>query len=135
MNRNLIILRGVSGSGKTTFCDLIGGNKIVCCADDFFLGPHGNYIFDITKLGFAHKWCQQRFDKALLNEKIDTIVIANTNTKTGEWSYYEERALEAGLTVTFVVLENRHGNGSIHNVPIETLERQENTIRQNLKLR
>ena len=42
--RNLIILRGVSGSGKTTFCNLIKGTKVVCCADDFFIDADGTII-------------------------------------------------------------------------------------------
>jgi hypothetical protein len=46
-----------------------------------------------------------------------------------------EKAEKAGLTVSYVVLENRHGNKDIHNVPEDTLVKQEQSIRDNLKLR
>lgn len=133
--RNLIILRGVSGAGKSTFCNLIGGNKVVCCADDFFTDIHGNYKWYPDGLGKAHKYCAEQFDKALDDDTIDNIIIANVNAKPADWKYYVDKATEQGLKVTFVVLENRHGNKDIHSVPFETLERQENTIKQNLKLR
>jgi predicted kinase len=135
MTRNLIILKGVSGSGKSTFANLIAYPCCICCADDFFVDKQGNYNFDVTKLGYAHKACQNKFDDAIKDPIITNIVIANTNTKASEYKYYVEQAEKAGLTITYVVLENHHGNQNIHGVPTEVLERQENAIRQNLKLR
>jgi len=134
-NRNLIILKGVSGSGKTTFANLIAYPCCICCADDFFVDAHGNYNFDIAKLGLAHKVCQLKFDEAVKDPIITNIVIANTNTKPADYKYYVEKAEKHGLTVSYVVLENRHGNKDIHNVPEETLVKQEQAIRDNLKLR
>lgn len=133
--RNLIILRGVSGSGKTTFCNLIGGNTVVCCADDFFTDENGNYKWYAEGLGKAHKYCAEKFDDALYNDTIDTIIVANVNAKPSDWKYYVDKATKYGLKITYVVLENRHGNKDVHSVPFETLERQEKTIRENLKLR
>lgn len=135
MTRNLIILRGVSGSGKSTFANLIAYPCCICTADDYFTDKDGNYNFDATKLWDAHKACQAKFDDALKDPIITNIVIANTNTKASDYKYYVEKAEKAGLTISYVVLENRHGNKDIHGVPEETLERQENAIRQNLKLR
>lgn len=133
--RNCIILRGCSGSGKSTFANLIAYPCCICTADDFYVDKDGNYNFDPNKLGLAHKACQAKFDDALKDEVITNIVIANTNTKSSDYKYYVDKAEKAGLTVTYVVLENRHGNKDIHNVPEETLQRQENTLRENLKLR
>jgi predicted kinase len=135
MKRNLIILKGVSGSGKSTLAHLIAYPCCICTADDFYTDKQGNYNFDPTKLGQAHKACQAKFDEAIKDEVITNIVIANTNTKPSDYKYYVDKAEKAGLKVTYIVLENRHGNKDVHNVPEEALQRQEQAIRDNLKLR
>lgn len=132
--RNLIILKGVSGNGKSTFANLVAEPKVICTADDYFTDANGNYNFDATKLGAAHGACKAKFDNSLNDDAIENIVIANTNTKPSEWKYYAEKAEQAGLRVIHIVLEKHHNNASIHNVPIETLNRQEASIRQHLKL-
>lgn len=133
--RNLIILKGVSGGGKSTFANLIAYPCCVCTADDFFVDKEGNYNFNVNQLGLAHKSCQAKFDDALKDDVITNIVIANTNTKPSDYKYYVDKAEKAGLNIFYVVLENRHGNKDVHNVPEETLQRQEKSIRDNLKLR
>lgn len=135
MQRNLIILKGVSGSGKSTFSGLISEPKIICTADDFYTDKQGNYNFDPTKLGQGHKACQAKFDEAIKDQVITNIVIANTNTKPSDYKYYVDKAEKAGLKVTYVVLENRHGNKDVHNVGEDVLQRQEKNLRDNLKLR
>lgn len=133
--RNLIILKGVSGSGKSTFANLIAYPACICTADDFFIDKDGNYNFDPAKLGQAHKACQAKFDDALKDDIITNIVIANTNTKPSDYKYYVDKAEKAGLRVFYVVMENRNNTKDVHNVPDEALERQEKAIRDNLKLR
>jgi 2',3'-cyclic-nucleotide 3'-phosphodiesterase/NEDD4-binding protein 2 len=132
--RNLIILKGVSGAGKTTFCDLIAGPKVVICADDFFY-EEGVYQFDGNYIGQAHAECRAKFDRWLNDDVITNIIISNTNTKPSDYKYYVDQANAKGLRITYVVLENRHGNKNVHDVPEHVLERQEQNIRQNLKLR
>lgn len=130
--RNLIILRGVSGSGKTTFCNLMP-DAVVCCADDYFTDKDGNYNWYPEGLGKAHGYCWNKFVDACVSH--DNIIVANVNAKPSDWNKYVNQAETLGFIVTFIVLENRHGGKDIHNVPLETLDRQEKTIRENLKLR
>lgn len=134
MNK-LILLRGVSSSGKSTFANYLSdldSNSVICCADDYFY-REGQYCFDFAKLGEAHKTCKEKFKKAIDN-KIETIIIANTNTKPSEFSFYEEYARENGYLIISLVVEKRHENKNAHNVPQETLNRQESNIRNSLKL-
>lgn len=133
MQRNVIILRGVSGSGKSTFAKLFS-NSCICTADDFFYDKDGNYKFDATKLDRAHASCRDKFDDAVKDPTVDNIVIANTNTKPYDYSYYANQGKKHGMNVFFVILENRHGNINVHNVPEVSLQKQHDAIMRDIKL-
>lgn len=112
---------------------MISEPKVVCTADDYF-EKDGEYKFDVTQLGDAHNGCQRKFDDALNNQNVKNIVVANTNIKPKDFEYYEKKAQEAGVRVVYVVLEKRHENVNIHNVPQNVLDRQHSELQQNLKL-
>lgn len=137
MKPNIIILRGVAGSGKSSVAELFANPLKICCADDYFTDENGNYNFDPHKLKDAHAYCRAEFDEALNNDFgfYRNIVVANTNTKESDWKYYEDRAKDKGCKVFFIVVENRHGNGSIYGVPEETLDIMEERVKNSLKLR
>lgn len=134
--KDVIILRGVSGSGKSTAAEVIANRHgwVICCADDYFV-KDGVYTFDWEKLNRAHDWCFEVFMSALREPYCEGIVIANTNTRPREMRPYEEAAAKYGARVIRLVVENTHGNKSVHGVDEVTLEKQENRLRQNLTLR
>lgn len=121
--KDLIILRGLPGSGKSTFADLLSGgdSSIVCCADDFFM-VDGEYKFDINMLGRAHKSCEKKC-RGLMIHNEPRIIVANTGTTEKEINTYINMAEEYGYRVFSVVVENRHEGVSVHGVPEETLQR------------
>lgn len=133
----VVVLRSVSGGGKSTFADYIltlsKNDAKICCADDYF-EKDGEYRFDITKLGAAHEWCRNQFS-SLIELGAQDIVVANTNCSEKEFSFYKDTAEENGYRVFVVVIENRHGNKDIHGVPDVTLAHQENKLRNSIKLR
>ena len=133
MQKQIIILRGIGNSGKSSFCELIAEPKIVCCAD-FFFEEDGNYNFDPSKLGLAHAKCRDDFDDALKNLDIINIIIANTNTKPSDYSYYVTQGEKVGARITYVILEKRHNGVNDHNLPQHVLERQANSLKQDVKL-
>ena len=47
MERNLIIVRGIPGSGKTTFAEMIC--KVVFSADDYHTDKDGNYNWKLLQ--------------------------------------------------------------------------------------
>ncbi len=132
LNKTMIILRGLPGSGKSTFAKLLeimngvgmdGSRRvIVCCADDYMVDKAGNYQFDPKKLGFAHQSCREKAEWCADNS-VPTIVIANTNTKRDEFKDYEKIAEEHGYTVFVLTVNNMHGSKSVHNVPDESLQK------------
>ncbi len=135
--KTVIILRSVSGAGKSTFANLLkdsmpSGLCEICCADDYLM-IDGKYIWTPERAGMAHKKCQEKF-KDCIDMDIEIIIVANTNTKPREWKYYTDLAARNCYKVTYVILENRHGNKNVHDVPDEALQRQKNSILENLSL-
>lgn len=118
----LIIVRGLPGSGKTTLANRIGAsiqsNWTHYEADMFFMDDKGNYKWDRTKLREAHEWClvQTRED---INRGY-TVIVSNTFTTRRELKPYFDIALEYFITPTVITCENDWG--SIHNVPLETMD-------------
>lgn len=144
-NKVCIILRGVSGSGKTTVSEYLSylynrgiptENKlcVVCSADEYFVNENGEYKFDRQKIGHAHNYCRNKFENAL-NLNAELIVISNTNCSEKEIQPYIDRAREANYSIISLVIENRHGSENIHGVPIDTLNGQEQRLKNSIKLK
>jgi hypothetical protein len=135
--KNIIILRSAANAGKTTFANLLCQHVgyVQVCADDYFYDSDGKYNFDPTKLGEAHAQCKRKFLEYLQEPSVKTIVVANTNTKFSEYGWYEECGKKAGAMVFFLVMENRHGNTNSHGVPDYVLDRHDQNIRNDLKLK
>jgi predicted kinase len=119
MKQTLILIRGLPGSGKTTFAKSIC--NLVVSADDFFTDDEGNYNFDVTKLSLAHDWCYSQV--AFHLSYGHSVAVANTFTQEWEMQRYFDLAEEYRIPVFSVIVENRHGNESIHDVPKETIEK------------
>jgi uridine kinase len=137
MKKTVWILRGCSGAGKDFVTTKLTRNIgwVAVSADDFFTDKEGNYNWDVNKLGLAHTTCMHNFKEALKESTVTDIIVNNTNTKVKDFGYYETEAKNFDADVIFLVVENRHGGSNVHSVPLETLERQEKAIRENLKLR
>lgn len=138
--KTCIILRGLPGSGKSSFARFIRDSDPHRClveivsADDYFTDIEGNYNFEIGKLDEAHAWCAARAH-AEFADNTDIVIIDNTNCRVEEFNWYKETAEEHGYQVFVVLVENHHGNKSIHAVPERTLVRREALLRNSIKLR
>jgi len=121
MNKILIIVRGIPGSGKSSFAELISFGKNICTADDYFM-VNGEYKYDGSKQGNAHAFCQYKC-KVLMEENTIQIVVANTSVTEKELKPYYDLAKEFNYKVFSVIVENRHEGQSIHNVPEEVIEK------------
>ena len=117
MVNQVVLMRGISGSGKSTYIKnhLPGAN--VCSADHFFMDKHGTYNFDRFKLGEAHRWCYRKFLTAL-SQGHPLIVLDNTNTQLFQfygyaqaaWAHnYEVRAVRMDTPVEIAAARNLHG--------------------------
>ena len=124
--KNLILLRGLPGSGKSTVAKMLV-NKDYCHkeADMFFVDREGNYKFEPSKIKDAHAWCQEEVE-FLLRLEHTPVVVSNTFTQEWELHPYYELAIKYGYYVTCIVVENRHGNKSVHGVPEDKVEQMKN---------
>ena len=139
MTRSLILVRGLPGSGKNTFAELMAKlfmDKVgpfdypVLSADDYFMTKKG-YEFDKSKIKSAHDYCHK---KTLGYMKIgrQKIFVANTFTEEWEMEEYYKLAKKYDYTVFSIIIENRHDGKNVHDVPKENIEAMKN--RFNIKL-
>lgn len=121
-NQILIIVRGIPGSGKSTFAKEIVKmfpDDSVHWESDMFFMHNGVYCWKPDKIHLAHRWCQQKVEKSF--DAVDIVVVSNTFTTESEMKSYLDFAKENGISVQIVRMENRFENE--HGVPDSTLEK------------
>lgn len=126
----VIILRGISGSGKTTYHKQHYPNAYVCSADNYFLDGDGNYNFDAKLLGEAHKGCMTTFLTIMKNKKYvpkDTVVVIdNTNIELHDLTPYLRVAESYNCEVEIIRIEcdpECAFKRNMHKVPNATIQR------------
>lgn len=130
MNKYLFLIRGIPGSGKTSFAKTIWSDYVIVEADKFF-EKDGEYKFDPTKLKDAHQWCKDTVEQFMKDNELNhqfypEIVVSNTFTQEWEMQPYIDLANKYGYKIFSLIVENRHGNKSVHNVPDETIQKMIN---------
>jgi predicted kinase len=128
--KTLLLVRGLPGSGKTTFAETLVGKDNVYSADDFFTDSEGGYYYNPSRIQEAHLFClgnvKQRMIHDTDNAFTSTIAVANTFTQEWEMEKYYIIAKQYGYTVHTIVVENRHGGKNVHDVPDEKIETMRN---------
>lgn len=82
------------------------------------------YRFNPERLYHAHRWCLEGTDAWM--EVGVPMVVSNTFTTEKELKPYLDLAAKWGYSVTTLIVENRHGNPSVHDVPEETMTKMRN---------
>lgn len=119
----LYLIRGVPGSGKSTFarqlliCEVV---EHVFEADDYFIDENGAYEFNPFKLGEAHEQCQTYTKYALSVGR--SVAVSNTSCAEWEVETYQNIAAEYGARFVSIIVENRHGNQNIHGCSEDKVE-------------
>ena len=134
-NKQLYIMRGLPGSGKSTLARSL--SDIIFSTDDFFM-KDGVYVFDFKKIGVAHKWNQERCEKALDKGK-NPVVVDNTNTKSSELKPYVQAGIKNQYNITICepdaphswdvdVLVQRNQHGATEEIIRKMLARYEKDL-------
>jgi predicted kinase len=129
--KTLYLIRGLTGSGKTTLADMIGEglwlehelSAQTVSTDDYWTRPDGEYRFDASQLKKAHAYIQDTVRGYMkgLHEHVDAVIVHNTFSCNWEMKPYKDMAREYGWSV--FVIECQNDFGSTHDVPDEVRER------------
>ena len=119
--KRVVIMRGLSGSGKSTFASEIAcesEHAVIVSADHFFeIGLNREYHFDVMKLGKAHQACFRNFMEAV-DDGVELIIVDNTNSSdmeispyylAGESFGYDVSILEIVCDAELAASRNSHG--------------------------
>ena len=137
MYKELVILRGVSGSGKSTRAkeiikqSAVKSTTYICSADDYFIDrASGDYNWDPKKLGVAHAWCKTKAETAM-DLGINIVILDNTNTVEWEYKPYVELAEHFGYEVEVEKVGQLdesnlkvYANRNKHGVSLEAIRKQ-----------
>lgn len=112
---DLILVRGLPGSGKSTFATMLAKEHgyMHMEADMYFLNSDNEYQFDASKLGQAHAWCLET-TRMLLKRRYKVVV---SNTFTRFWEL--EKYLKLDTEVKILKATGEYPN--IHGVPKDTV--------------
>ena len=113
----LYLIRGLPGSGKSTFARKFEDFRHLE-ADMYFINGKGEYVFDASKIKDAHDWCKSTA-KAFLSEG-QNVIISNTFTRAWELSGYIETLEEYTSRIKVYKVIGNFKN--IHNVPEEAIK-------------
>lgn len=124
--RHLLILRGISGAGKSTFVKKVQTrfpSLVHASADFVHLDGAGVYRFDPSKLSEGHNHCFRTAVEAMQRLE-NMVVVDNTNTQTWEMAPYILAGQAYGykihlirLTVAVDVAAKRN----VHGVPFHSI--------------
>lgn len=119
----LIIVRGLPGSGKSTFVKNYmsthsSTNYIHFEADQFFI-RNGEYKFDGSLIKKAHEWCFYNVLQALQNG--NNVIVSNTFVARWEMAKYLEIVGYVPVNITIINIRSQYQN--IHDVPNEVVQK------------
>lgn len=130
----LIILRGVSGSGKSTFAEWLVKNLVIRStvknyyhydletkkfeADQWFID--NDEPWNPRYLSTAHEWCMAEVRKSLQDGYIT--IVSNTTTTKKELDPYIKIATDLGIQCFVLVTDGDYEN--VHDVPDKKVRQQ-----------
>lgn len=125
MPKTLYLIRGISGSGKSSLAAALTEYAI---ASDDMPGLYEGGVYQIDLQAKSHRWCLDSIE-LWMYEGRERVAAANTFVKQKYFEEYLKLAAKYGYAVQIihcegVLLPEGTQATSIHNVPPEVLRRQ-----------
>lgn len=126
--KRCFIMRGVSGSGKTTEAlrRLAGNKGMIHSTDFYFTDSKGVYFFEASKLAENHRKNYGAFVVSL-KRQFPIVICDNCNHKRDHYRMYVEAAIYFGYEVEIVFLPHPDlevaAVRNVHRVSKSTIER------------
>lgn len=127
----LRILRGVPGSGKSTYAKTLQkeyirlGYTVAHYEEDmYFIKEDGYYAWNPKLLDNARRWCQNSVRRAL--SCCDVVIVSNTTRFKKDVDDYIAIANECGADYIVTRLTGKFKN--VHDVPEDTVKQMEDTL-------
>ena len=108
----LIVVRGLPGSGKTTFANSLGCFHV---ENDCYHYRCGEYNFEEVRKMASINWCMSMVDIALQNDF--DVVVSNTFVKKQYIEAYKKLADEYNAELVVYCMKGSFDN--VHNVPAD----------------
>ena len=122
--KKLVILRGLPGSGKSTYTRNHLISARICSTDLFFTTPSGEYFFNPALIGEAHGSCCRAVIDAM-QSGVELIAVDNTAIHVSEVAPYMLIAQAYGYEAEIVTLScdvHTSVHRNIHGVPAHVIE-------------
>jgi Predicted kinase len=108
---SLILIRGLPGSGKTTYAQSLLKKGMKHFEADMYHTRNGVYDYQVSKARQGHEWCLNETWKALENGK--SVIVSNTFTTYQELAPYldvaEELDVKVEITKCVGEFDSEHG--------------------------
>ncbi len=135
MTKTLFIMRGLPGSGKSTWARthaasaVLNGKSVAICATDDYHIVDGEYRFNREALGHFHGLNQCRVERHMILGT-ELIFVDNTNIKRRDFKPYVDMATKRGYDIEEVAMGSTDNEDFItlcverntHSVPREAIE-------------
>ena len=102
MNKELKILMGLPGSGKSHKAKTLAPLENIFSTDDYWINAEGEYIIDMRRIGMAHDWNKLRTLEAMIAGKTP-ICVDNTNLSHKERLPYIQMGKDNGYDIEVVL--------------------------------
>lgn len=79
MKKELVIIRGAQGSGKSTTAAIWANHPKARWyeTDQYWEDRNGHYDWDWKRVHIAHEWCYDMVEAALENPEVERVVVSN----------------------------------------------------------
>ena len=128
--RKLMLIRGLPGSGKSTFAEMVDGRSFA--ADDFFYDEDGCYDFKPSMLQEAHQECLKAVTRAVTGGSNWNRIVMVHNTFSQRWEMEPYLALVRNRDEWQVIVADLYDaeltdeelyHRNVHDVPLEVIQK------------